>query len=39
MKRKVSFKDLVLQNKTEILRDQETLEKIEAKIDKKHSLR
>ncbi|WP_141434526.1 FbpB family small basic protein [Bacillus sp. 03113] len=38
MKRKLVFKDLILQNKTEILRDKEKLEIIDIKIDKKHTL-
>ncbi|MTT33283.1 FbpB family small basic protein [Terrilactibacillus sp. BCM23-1] len=39
MKRKLSFKELVNQNKSEILKDQAIIEKIEQKIDKKLGLR
>nr|WP_141189374.1 FbpB family small basic protein [Terrilactibacillus laevilacticus] len=39
MKRKLSFKELVSQNKSEILKDQAIIEKIEQKIDKKLGLR
>ncbi|TCP27035.1 Fur-regulated basic protein B [Scopulibacillus darangshiensis] len=39
MKRKISFKDLVTKNKSEILKDQQTMDRIEAKIEKKHSIR
>ncbi|MBM7645215.1 hypothetical protein JOD45_001426 [Scopulibacillus daqui] len=39
MKKKVSFKDLVSKNKSEILRDHSAIEKIELKIEKKRSIR
>lgn len=39
MKRKVSFKQLVSDNKLEISRDQRILDRIEEKIEKKHSIR
>lgn len=36
-KRKLSFKDLVTNNKQEINKDEKALEKIEIKIDSKHT--
>ncbi|MEH7178132.1 FbpB family small basic protein [Neobacillus vireti] len=36
-KRNISFKKLVDDNKQEIKRDEKAMERIEAKIDKKHS--
>ncbi|MBM7646849.1 hypothetical protein JOD45_003083 [Scopulibacillus daqui] len=38
MRKKLSLKDLIKQNKSEISNDEKALEKIEAKIDKKHSV-
>jgi hypothetical protein len=34
--KKLSFDDLVNQNKKELLRDEEAMEKIEERLDKKH---
>ncbi|MDD9149538.1 MULTISPECIES: FbpB family small basic protein [unclassified Sporolactobacillus] len=39
MKRKNTFKDLVLKNKSEILQNEKALEKIEEKIDRRHVLK
>ncbi|WP_100487890.1 FbpB family small basic protein [Sporolactobacillus pectinivorans] len=36
MRKKHAFKELVLKNKSEILSNEKTLEKIEQKIDQKH---
>ena len=36
-KRKLSFKELVMDNKQEIKNDLKALERIETKIDEKHS--
>jgi hypothetical protein len=36
-KRKVSFKELVINNKQEIKNDSKALDRIETKIDEKHS--
>jgi hypothetical protein len=38
-KRKVSFKELVLNNKQQIKEDLKAIERIEARIDNKHSKR
>jgi hypothetical protein len=35
-KRKLSFKELILENKQEIIRDTKAIERIEIKIDNKH---
>ncbi|MFC7391638.1 FbpB family small basic protein [Scopulibacillus cellulosilyticus] len=37
MRKKVTLKDLINKNKSEISNDKKALEKIEVKIDKKHS--
>jgi len=37
MRKRLSFKDLITKNKSEILKDNLALEKIDAKIEKKHS--
>lgn len=37
LKKKLSYKDLVLQNKREILKDREALEQIEKRLESKHS--
>ncbi|MTT32802.1 FbpB family small basic protein [Terrilactibacillus sp. BCM23-1] len=39
MKRKKTFRELINQNKVEILKDKSSLEKIEKKIDNKYLLR
>jgi hypothetical protein len=38
-KRKLSFKELIMENKLELIRDAKAIEKIEIKIDNKHSKR
>ncbi|MFS0782126.1 FbpB family small basic protein [Bacillus sp. 1P06AnD] len=35
-RRKISFEDLVLENKHELMKDQEAIERIEAKLEKRH---
>ncbi|WP_075050797.1 FbpB family small basic protein [Bacillus testis] len=35
-KRKISFEDLVLENKIELLKDRQAIERIETKLEKKH---
>lgn len=35
-RRKLSFADLVLENKNELLKDLKAIERIEAKLEKKH---
>lgn len=35
-RRKLSFADLVLENKNELLKDSKALERIEAKLEKKY---
>lgn len=35
-RRKLSFEDLVSENKNELLKDMKALERIEAKIEKRH---
>ena len=37
MRKRLSIKELITKNKTEILKDNLALEKIESKIEKKHS--
>ena len=37
MRKRLSFKDLITKNKSEILKDNIALEKIESKIEKKHT--
>lgn len=39
MKKRVSFKQLVSNNKLEITKDQQSLDEIEKKIEKKHSMK
>ncbi|GGH78746.1 hypothetical protein JOD43_001571 [Pullulanibacillus pueri] len=39
MRKKTSFKELVVKNRSEIINNQQLLEKIEEKIDKKHNLK
>lgn len=36
---KKTFSDLVLENKQALLKDQEAIERIETKLDKKHSMK
>lgn len=36
MKKKLSYKDLVIENKRQILRDQDALDQIEKKLELKH---
>ncbi|WP_081707630.1 FbpB family small basic protein [Bacillus massiliigorillae] len=35
-RRKLSFEDLVLENKNELLKDMKALERIESKLEKRH---
>jgi len=37
MRKRLSFKELMTKNKSEILKDHLALEKIDAKIEKKHT--
>lgn len=39
VKRKNTFKDLVLKNKSEILQNEKALERIEEKIDNRHAIK
>lgn len=39
MRKKHVFKELVLKNKSEILRNEKVLEKIEEKIDQRHAIK
>ncbi|TGB00408.1 FbpB family small basic protein [Sporolactobacillus shoreae] len=39
MRKKQVFKELVLKNKSEILRNEKVLEKIEEKIDQRHAIK
>jgi hypothetical protein len=35
--KKISFKELVIENKKELLQDRDALDKIEMRLDEKHS--